>query len=355
MSDETPRDEWLTSASRDPEEMRRADELELFLVAALTQVSAADSTRLSDTDATLLTSPHDARASDERLATMLVEVGKEIVPDADFVADLQAQIERRIRERGREGADGTDGTDGTGETGETGTDDVSTGGNGDRTGSQRGRATRLRANWRRYRPLWAALAALLLLTVLVALPPVQATLRRTLCLGSVCIVWGGSPHSTAGSQVSPTSTPLTSLLDLAGRTTLVQARAQAGFPVRLPLYPANLGPPDYVFSQNLDGAAVVLVWVDHAHPDRVRLSLSALSSGIYVYKFVTQPVEVTTVHGQQAFWTTGPYMVELQDGTYDTRRFVTGHALVWTEGTITYRLETTVSLDEAVRIAESLR
>ena len=34
---------------------------------------------------------------------------------------------------------------------------------------------------------------------------------------------------------------------------------------------------------------------------------------------------------------------------------VEGHALVWEEGDITYRLETSLSLDEAVKIAESLR
>lgn len=308
MSDETPYDDWLSSASRDGEESQRADELETFL-AALLRVNADDISHLSDN------APRAAHATDERLATMLFDVSEAIAPDTDFATNLQAQIERRIQ--------------------------------------QRGRTARLRSNPLRYRPLLAALAALLLLTILVALPPVQATLRRPICLGSVCIVTGGLPSSTTGPHISPT--PLTSVLNLAGRTSLAQARAQATFPIRLPTYPANLGQPDYVFLQDLDGAAVVLVWVDHDHPDQARLSLSELSSGIFVYKFTAQPIEVTAVHGQKALWTTGPYMVELQDGSYDTRRFVTGHALIWTEGSITYRLETSGSLGEAVRIAESLR
>ena len=51
----------------------------------------------------------------------------------------------------------------------------------------------------------------------------------------------------------------------------------------------------------------------------------------------------------------GPYIVETKSGEYVQRRLVTGHALIWTEGNVTYRLETSLSLPEAVRVAESLR
>jgi hypothetical protein len=34
---------------------------------------------------------------------------------------------------------------------------------------------------------------------------------------------------------------------------------------------------------------------------------------------------------------------------------IEGHVLIWTEGEITYRLETDMPLEEAVRVAESLR
>jgi hypothetical protein len=342
MSDEKPRDEWLTPASdsRDETVTQQADELESFL-AALLPMRAGNTAHPNE--ATPPPPPLTASSADGRLATMLIEVGQGIVPDSGFAAELQAEIERRIRDRVNEGARET------GPAGEIGQPEA----DGNRAASPR--ATRPPSPLRRYRLLWAALAALLLLALLIALPPVQASLRRPLCLGSVCIVWGGSPHPATGGQRSPTPTPLPSVLDLAGRTTLAQARAQAGFPVRLPAYPADLGQPDYVFLQDLDGAAVLLVWVDHAHPDHVRMSLSELSSGIYAYKFATAPVAVTAVHGQKALWTTGPYMLELQNGSLDTRRLVTGHTLIWTEGAVTYRLETDLPLTETVRIAESLR
>ncbi|HEX8032323.1 MAG TPA: hypothetical protein VF510_00665 [Ktedonobacterales bacterium] len=340
MSDEARHDDWLTPDPLHGEEARRSDELEQFLVAALMHGEAGSDSR-PDGELTALL---DSRVSEEWLANRLIGLGDEILPDDEFAAGLQAQIEQRIGE----GSGNRRGSDGITPNGEAGSS------NG-QPRPQHG--TRFRRRVHRFRPLWAALAAMVLLTVLLALPPVQASLRRPLCLGSVCIVFDGAPRpaATGSPQASPTSTPLPSVLDLAGRTTLAQARAQAKFPVRLPAYPADLGQPDYVFLQNLDGAAVVLVWVDHEHPDRVRLTLSELSSGIYVYKFTSSPVAVTTVHGQQALWTTGPYMVQVQDGTYDQRRFVDGHALIWSEGNMTYRLETSASLDEAVRIAESLR
>lgn len=340
MSDETRHNDWLTPDPLHSEETQRSDELEYFLAAALMHGEAgSDSHPDGDLAARL-----DSQNSEEWLANRLIGLGDEILPDDDFAAGLQAQIEQLIRE----GGSNSGGNDGVASNGDAGS------GNG-RPLPQR--ETRFRRGVQRIRPLWAALAAMVLLTFLLALPPVQASLRGPLCLGSVCIIFDGGqrPAATVSPQASPTPTPLPSVLDLAGRTTLAQARALAKFPVRLPAYPANLGQPDYVFLQNLDGVAVVLAWVDHEHPDRVRLSLSELSSGTYVYKFTSSPIAVTTVHGQQALWTTGPYMVQLQDGTYDQRHFVTGHALIWSEGSITYRLETTVSLDEAVHIAESLR
>jgi hypothetical protein len=98
--------------------------------------------------------------------------------------------------------------------------------------------------------------------------------------------------------------------------------------------------------------------VDPVQPRSVRLALFEMSNGIYIYKSNVPVVAQTTVHGQQALWTEGPYIVQVVENgqvVNDTRRLVTGHALIWTEGDITYRLETDRPLADAVRIAESLR
>lgn len=212
---------------------------------------------------------------------------------------------------------------------------------------------RLRGLMRIWPPLAAMLFLALLLTVLA--PPIRAGVQEALRIGAVRV---GLIQPTAPSHASPTPTPLPSVLDLAGETTLARARAAAGFPVRLPAYPPDLGPPDRVYLQHLDGPMVVLVWLDHAHPAQVRLSLHELASGAFVYKFPPQTITETSVHGQRALWAEGPYLIEVQQGDQvrtETRRLITGHVLIWTEGSVTYRLETALSLTEAVRIAESLR
>jgi hypothetical protein len=226
-----------------------------------------------------------------------------------------------------------------------------------------------RPAWRR-RASWAAAVAIVLV-MLLAVPPVRAGVLAFLQIGAVRIFPAeplmtaapplGITSAPAGADALPPSpTPLASVLDLAGETTLESAQRAVGFPIRLPSYPANLGPPDRVFLQDLGGPAVVLVWLDPNQPSRVQFSLHQLGSGVDLHKIRPVIVQETTVHGQPALWTTGPYSLEIQPSTaenhyYADRRLVKGHVLLWAEGEITYRLETDTTLGEAVRMAESLR
>jgi hypothetical protein len=199
----------------------------------------------------------------------------------------------------------------------------------------------------------AILLVIALLGALLAVPQTRAAIAALLHIGSVTIV------PTAPTSGANEPTPLPSILDLAGRTTLDDAQHRMPFHIRLPAYPADLGAPQYVFAQDMDGKAVVLVWVDPQHPDHVRMALNELSSDAYVYKLAPQLVQETQVHGRRALWTTGPYLLQIgsvSDQRNALRRLVTAsHTLIWTEGDVTYRLECDVSLEEAVRIAESLR
>jgi hypothetical protein len=221
-------------------------------------------------------------------------------------------------------------------------------------------AWRPQPSWRRprilaplaSRPRAIAAAILLVITLLgalLAVPQTRAAIAALLHIGSVTIV------PTAPTSGANEPTPLPSILDLAGRTTLADAQHRMPFHIRLPAYPADLGAPPYVFAQDIGGQAVVLVWLEPGTTDRVRMSLSELSSDAYFQKFAPPVLQETTVHGQRAIWTDGPYTVEAKNGEYVQWRLVTGHALIWTEGNVTYRLETGLSLPEAVRVAESLR
>jgi hypothetical protein len=209
-------------------------------------------------------------------------------------------------------------------------------------------------------PAWALLLVLALLIGLLATPPVRAAILEFLQIGGVRIrLVEPTPEPTvAPATVTPPPTPISSLLDLAGETTLAEAEQKARFRVRLPTYPPDLGPPDGVFYQELGGPAVVLVWLDPQQPERVHLSLHILAEGALVEKGLPTTVATTTVNGRPAVWTTGPYLlVYRQQGgqQWDFRRLVEGHVLVWSENLLTYRLETDLSIEEAVRVAESLR
>ena len=234
---------------------------------------------------------------------------------------------------------------------------------------------------------WGVVIALVILAGLMAVPQVRAAVLEILRIGAVRIVpvaptptltpaalaraptgvapittplGAVSPRSDGGAQAvpSPSPTPLLSVLDLAGETTLAEARARAGFPIRLPTSPSDLGAPDRVFLQDLGGPVVVLVWMNSAQPNRARISLHELGPGTFAEKLQPPVIQETAVNGQPAVWTDGPYLLQfLRAGQviFDARRLVEGHTLVWTQGDVTYRLESDLSLDEAVHIATSLK
>jgi hypothetical protein len=196
-------------------------------------------------------------------------------------------------------------------------------------------------------------------------PPSQGTQGA----GSVAPSATPPPPATTPRAVTPTRSatpaPLGSVLDLAGETTLVDAQRAVTFTLRLPAYPPDLGAPGHVFVQDLIGPFVVLVWMEPArpdavhpdavHPDAVRLSLYEMSPSSYIAKIAPTLIQETQVNGLPAIWASGPYFLLSRNGNADVRRLVEGETLIWTENSVTYRLETNVSLAEARRIAQSLR
>jgi hypothetical protein len=221
--------------------------------------------------------------------------------------------------------------------------------------------------------VWVALLILAVLVGMLAVPQVRAAVVEFLQLGAIRIfLTEPTPTATlalptvpaqdtgstrATTTPRPTPTPLTSRLNLAGETTLSQAEAQAGFSIRRPTYPADLGPPERVFFQELGGPVVVLVWLAPNNPEKVRLSLHQLGPGTFAQKGQPRLIQETTVKGQPALWTEGPYVLQFLKNNqpiFDLRQLVKGHVLIWVEGEITYRLETDLPLEEAIKIAESL-
>jgi hypothetical protein len=201
---------------------------------------------------------------------------------------------------------------------------------------------------RRPRLAWAVAIVLVIAAGLLTVPAVRAAVVEIVKFGAVRIFLGG-----------PTPTPLPptghlSLSELPGETTLEAARASAEIPIRLPSYPSDLGPPDRVYLLNGFGGIVILVWEDPNYPDLARLALFEIPPGPIVNKLFPERIESASVAGRPAIWTTGDHFVELIMESRQELVLVRGNVLIWSLEGVTYRLETTLSLEEALRIAESL-
>jgi hypothetical protein len=202
--------------------------------------------------------------------------------------------------------------------------------------------------------------ALILISSLMLIPPVRAAVIEFIQIGIVRIF--RSDPAPAPEETPVTATPaatLPSLIplleEMAGETTLTEAQEMVEYPIQLPAYPAELEGPDRVFVQDADGPMTILAWIDPQEPDRVMMSLHLIPEGSWaITKMGPTVIEETRVSGQYAVWAEGPYPIRLYNGDLQFRRLIDGHVLIWEQAGLTYRLETEASLEEAIRIAESL-
>jgi hypothetical protein len=217
-------------------------------------------------------------------------------------------------------------------------------------------------------PRWGwVVLILLLLSGLLAVPQVRARLQEWLRIGTVQIsvitsTPAASPQADSAapsSQAPLTATPARplALLNAGAETTLEAARRSLPFAIPLPAGPP--GPPDRVFLPEPSGHAVVLVWLDPRQTDQISLSLHILDSEIWAQKMLHSQPGSIPVNGAAGVWIADEHEIFLFDPSsgaqYTTPRLVTGNTLLWAADGLTYRLETSLGRDEAVRLAESLR
>jgi hypothetical protein len=214
---------------------------------------------------------------------------------------------------------------------------------------------------------WTLTVILILFSSLMLIPPARAAIIEFIQIGIVRI-FRAEPAPPPPNQESPltmfpvtstpwpTSQPLISILEnLAGEMTFEEAQQTVDYPILLPSYPPGLGRPDHVFVQDADGDMTVLVWLDPQQPEQVLMSLHIVPPGSWaIDKVNPTEIEETAVNGQPAIWAVGPYPLRLYNGELEFMRLIEGRVLIWREGDITYRLETNLSLAEAIKIAESL-
>jgi len=213
---------------------------------------------------------------------------------------------------------------------------------------------------------WSLTVLLILCSSLMLIPAARAAILEFIQIGAVRIFRAeptplpapreGLPAFPVTATPYATAEPLIPLLEnLAGEMTLEEAQRTVDYPILLPSYPSDLGRPDRVFVQDADGDMTILIWTDSQQPDEVRMSLHFIPPGSWAVKKVNPSlIQETTINGRRAIWAIGPYPLRLSNGDLELTRLIDGHVLIWTDGDVTYRLETDLSLEEALKVAESL-
>lgn len=216
---------------------------------------------------------------------------------------------------------------------------------------------------------WSLTIILVLLSSLMLIPPVRAAILEFIQIGivrifpqnvepTVEVVTTPTPQSVMPSTATPgdSSPLLISFLDqIAGETKLASAQEAVPYPILLPTHPEGLGGPDHVYVQDAEGAMTIVVWTDPEQPEHVTMSLHFIPAGHWaIKKFGPVTIQEIEVDGQSAVWAVGPYPLLMQNGSIQVERLIDGHVLIWADGQMTYRLETDLPLEEAVKVAESL-
>lgn len=229
------------------------------------------------------------------------------------------------------------------------------------------------------RPWWrpARRALVLALAALLVLAAIAGAVG--LGLPGLRITLGPAPTSPPGASPALSASPGAtggpsgtiavpgSGLGLGAPTTLADAASTVGHPIALPSDP-TLGPPDAVWIDPLHADQVALVW--RTRPDLpatlepgiglILMSFDGTMDQGYFEKVINSgtSMERVQVAGQQGFWITGRphffFYVQADGNAVDDSRRWVGNALIWSDGTITHRLEGSLDRESMVRIAESL-
>ena len=175
---------------------------------------------------------------------------------------------------------------------------------------------------------------------------------------------GGTPPPAVATPAGSTS-PAGSSLELGEPVDPTSAAERAGFPVLLPSDPA-LGAPDAVYVSERDEVALVWAPTDDLPPTaesdigmlimQFRGSVSPEPIGKIISSgTIVEPVRIA----DGGYWIAGDphiyfYISPSGEHIEEGRRWV-GDALIWQDGEMTYRIETSLGKDAAIRIAESLQ
>jgi hypothetical protein len=211
----------------------------------------------------------------------------------------------------------------------------------------------LRPVRRAWLPARLAPAVVALLVVLIALgvllaasPGVRATLRDWLGIGSVRIARVERLPDLAPAQK----------LELGRRASVAAANRHLGSPIATI---RGLGAPDAIYLDDGPPARVSLVYGARPGLPPGTAGVGALLDELqgdalpFVEKFVAGNVPITRVrvNGVRGYFIAGQHTVNLPD---ELRPRLAGNTLVWLHDAVTYRLETKLGREAALRLARTV-
>ncbi|BCJ52222.1 hypothetical protein Asp14428_36970 [Actinoplanes sp. NBRC 14428] len=200
----------------------------------------------------------------------------------------------------------------------------------------------------RHRKRWIAAAVAALAGAVIAVSPARAAVVDA--VDGVLRIVGIEVRAGGPGELPPRPDPLPSR----GPVTLAQARAAAQFPV---VVPAALGVPDRVELADPDAGGAPRVVTMTFRGGAVRFDQF---DGSVSPAFLKSSGEArwTEVGGSTAIWLPGPHAVTYVDRA-GQERTATGRlaapTLIWSTGTVTYRLEGIATLAGATAVAGDLK
>lgn len=223
-----------------------------------------------------------------------------------------------------------------------------------------------RRPWAAWRPvrrslLFALIALLALAAIVGAVGLGLPGLRLILAVPSA------SPPPSVAPSRTPSPGPIGSSLSLGELLALDEVEALTGIPVRLPTDPA-IGPPDAVYVDRVKGHQVALVWaasetLPETREPGIGLVVMRFEGSVddgFRQKLVGQgvTVEPVTVEGRRGYWVSGEahffFYVGKAGGIIDDSRRWVDDALAWSDGELTYRVESALGRDATIDLAASL-
>lgn len=217
---------------------------------------------------------------------------------------------------------------------------------------------------------WATVVLFALMVVIISMPEARAFVTEIIRIGAIQIFIGQptpTPTSTPKPSATRTATSqqtgtlyLASSLEMPNETTFDEAVRLLKKPIQLPTYPNSIGKPDHVYVQQYNpGVFVTLVWHVPGETDKVWLTLDILDTRTVGSKYIDSNVQYqsTWINETRAQWLSGLHEVGFFGGNQSIIRQTNGNVLIWLVGQnpqLTYRLEGNITMEEAVKIAESM-